>query len=129
MKTVAILVALGASLLAQDNSKPNSYRTIENWAKLPEGRSWGSTSAVDIDRDGTSVWVAERCGANSCAGKKDAPILKFDSTGKLVTSFGGGMFIFPHGICVDKDGNVWVTDGQGQNGIGHQVFKFSPSGR
>ncbi len=49
--------------------QPNPYRTIENWAKLPEGRTWGSTAAVDIDRDGKSVWVAERCGANSCAGQ------------------------------------------------------------
>lgn len=111
------------------HAQPNPYRTVENWFKLPEGRVWGSTSAVDIDRDGTSVWVAERCGANSCAGKMDPPILKFDASGKLVTSFGAGMFIFPHGICVDKDGNVWVTDGQGQNGIGHQVIKFSPDGK
>jgi hypothetical protein len=43
----------------------------------------------------------------------DVPtILKFDASGKLVTSFGAGMLIFPHGIYVDKDDNVWVTDGQ-----------------
>src|SRR5207249_11764509 len=39
------------------------------------------------------------------------------------------MFVFPHGICVDKEGNVWVTDGDGKDGKGHQVFKFSPDGR
>jgi len=39
-------------------------------------------------------------------------VLKFDSSGKLVKSFGAGMLIFPHGIVVDRDGNVWVTDGQ-----------------
>ena len=39
-------------------------------------------------------------------------VLKFDATGKLVKSFGAGMLIFPHGIHVDRDGNVWVTDGQ-----------------
>ena len=89
---------------------------------------WGSTSAVDVDRDGTSIWVAERCGANTCAGKMDPPILKFDQSGTLVKSFGGGMFVFPHGIAVDKDGNIWVTDGQGRDGKGHQVFKFSPDG-
>jgi hypothetical protein len=48
------------------NDPPNPYRTIEHWAKLPDGRKMGSTSAVDIDKDGVSVWVAERCGANSC---------------------------------------------------------------
>jgi sugar lactone lactonase YvrE len=129
MKTLVILMALGASLFAQDNSKPNPYRTIENWAKLPDGRAWGSTSAVDIDRDGRSVWVAERCGANSCAGKTDDPVLHFDASGKLIKSFGSGMFLFPHGIAVDKDDNVWITDGQSANGKGFTVVKFSPDGK
>src|SRR6476646_4851296 len=100
------------------NDAPNNYNTVKDYFKLPEGRTWGSTSAVDIDKDGTSIWVAERCGQNSCldraTGKmSDLPtVLKFDSTGKLVKSFGAGLMIFPHGIHVDKDGNVWVTDGQ-----------------
>jgi len=129
MKTLVILMALGASLFAQDNSKPNPYRTIENWAKLPEGRAWGSTSAVDIDRDGRSVWIAERCGANSCAGKTDDSVLHFDASGKLIKSFGSGMFLFPHGIAIDKDDNVWITDGQSANGKGFTVVKFSPDGK
>ena len=112
----------------QPNSQPNPYRTVEGWLKLPDGRVWGSSSAIDIDPDGKSIWVAERCGANSCAGKTDPPVLKFDSTGKLLTSFGASMFIFPHGMFVETSGNVWVTDGQGREGKGHQVFKFSPSG-
>jgi len=125
-----IIAAIAASLsYAQPNSQPNPYRTIDKWGQLPEGRTWGSTSAVEIDRDGKSIWIAERCGANTCAGKTDPPILKFDASGKLVKSFGSGMFIFPHGICVDKDDNIWVTDGQGKEGIGHQVFKFSSDGK
>jgi len=128
MKILILTVCTIVAAYAQPNSEPNPYRTIDRWGSLPEGRSWGSSSAVDIDRDGMSVWVAERCGANSCAGKMDPPILKFDSSGKLLKSFGAGMFVFPHGICVDPDGNIWVTDGQGKDGKGHQVFKFSPSG-
>jgi hypothetical protein len=113
------------------NDLPNPYTTVERYFKLPAGRTWGSTSAVDIDRDGKSIWVAERCGANTCAGSKLDPILKFDESGTLVKSFGAGMFIFPHGIHVDPSGNVWVTDGQGnkEGTIGHQVFKFSPEGK
>jgi len=39
------------------------------------------------------------------------------------------MFVFPHGMHVDKDGNVWVTDADGKDGKGHQVVKFSPDGK
>jgi sugar lactone lactonase YvrE len=39
------------------------------------------------------------------------------------------MFVFPHGATVDRDGNLWVTDARGAAGKGHQVFKFSPTGR
>ena len=114
------LFAARASMQADvkpTNDLPNPYQSIENYFKLPEGRSWGSTSAVDIDKDGRSIWVAERCGANSCLDDsrqiKNIPtVLKFDTTGKLVKSFGEGLMIFPHGIYVDKDGNIWVTDGQ-----------------
>jgi len=134
--------------LSPTNDAANPYTTVENHFKMPEGRSWGSTSAVDIDKDGTSVWIGERCGANSCLDSKLDVVLKFDASGKLLKSFGGGLMIFPHGIHVDSDGNVWMTDGQdnlprrrpGEAAdaplppapatlIGHQVFKFSPDGK
>ena len=76
-----------------------------------------------------SMWVAERCGGNSCVGRDDvSPILLFDRSGKLTRSFGHGIFVWPHGIHMDSDGNVWVTDARGADGKGHQVFKFSPAG-
>ena len=103
---------------------------IKDWGKL-EGRTWGSTAGVDIGPDG-HVWAYDRCGANSCDGSNLAPILKFDrASGRLLTSFGAGMFAFPHGLHVDRDGNVWVTDGQRSKDAtrGHQVFKFTPQGK
>jgi sugar lactone lactonase YvrE len=119
---LAAIAASGWTAQAQDvkptNDAPNPYQTVKDYFKLPEGRTWGSTSAVEIDKDGKSIWVAERCGGNSCldraTGKmSDVPtVLKFDASGKLVKSFGAGLLIFPHGIYVDKDGNIWVTDGQ-----------------
>jgi len=66
---------------------------------------------------------------NSCAKSDVNPVLEFDPTGKLVSSFGANMFVFPHGIWMEKDGSIWLTDGQGVEGKGHQVFKFSPQGK
>jgi DNA-binding beta-propeller fold protein YncE len=142
---VVAVLALGGLACAQvggpTNSLPNPYRSIENWAKMPTGRTWGSTSGVDVDPDGKSVWVAERCGVFAppslmksgspfaCDGSSLAPVLKFDSSGTLVKSFGAGLLVFPHGMHADRDGNVWVTDGLGRDGKGHQVFKFSPDGQ
>jgi len=127
-------VTLGAQQQQQQqptNDLPNPYKTVEGWAKLPAGRVWGSTSAVDIDKDGKSVWVAERCGANSCLNSALPSVLKFDENGTLVASFGAGMMVFPHGIHVDRDGNVWVTDGaiskDGAKGL--TVTKLSPDGK
>jgi sugar lactone lactonase YvrE len=118
-----------AQVAADPNAAPNPYRVVENWAKLPEERVWGQAIGVDIDRDGTSVWVFDRCGSKSCTGSSAAPIQKFDASGKLVASFGAGMFNFPHGLFADRDGNVWVTDGRGADGKGNTVIKFSPDGK
>ena len=127
----AMLQAVAATQAA--DSQPNPYHVLPNHFKLPEGRTLGSTAAIDIDRDGRSVWVFERCGGTSqglaCVDSSLAPILEFDSSGKVVRSFGAGMFVSPHGIHVDRQGNVWVTDGSGKGARGHQVFKFSPEGK
>jgi sugar lactone lactonase YvrE len=113
-------------------SLPNPNPTVmKNWGMLPDGRTWGSTAGVDIGPDG-HVWAYDRCGSNTCAGSKLDPIFKFDRrTGKVLASFGGGMILFPHGLHVDREGNVWITDGQGnkENTMGHQVIKFSPDGK
>jgi DNA-binding beta-propeller fold protein YncE len=134
---IAVVLLCGACLAAQSAppvpEPPNPYRTIDRWGTLPAGRTWGGISAVDIDRDGRSVWVAERCGGATCADSSLAPILKLDPSGTVVSSFGAGMFVVPHGMHVDRDGNVWVTDASdGTNTVknkGHQVIKFSPDGR
>jgi DNA-binding beta-propeller fold protein YncE len=117
-----------AVLQGQSTPLPNPYRAIERWGQLPEGRSWGSTSAIDVAPDG-HLWVAERCGANSCDGSSLPSILEFDRSGTLVRSFAAGVFVFPHGFHIDRQGNVWVTDARGAGGKGHQVFKFNPGGK
>src|ERR1700756_4646962 len=104
----ALMAMISATVFAattEPNAQPNPYRTVENWAKLPDGRTWGQTISVDVDPDGRSIWVFERCGGTACDGSNVAPILKIDPAGKVVKSFGAGMFIFPHGLYVDRDGN------------------------
>ena len=124
------------------NSGLNPYRVIRDWAKI-EGRPWGGSNGVAIDRDGKSVWATDRCSPGpvpGCLGSTANPIHKFDESGKEIRSFGGGMFVWPHGIYIDRDGNVWVTDARapspdelmkfpGERNKGSVVVKFSPEGK
>ena len=126
------------------NSGANPYRAIRDWAQLNlEGRAWGGSNGVAIDRDGRSVWATDRCSPGTtpgCLGAKANPVHHFDESGKEIRSFGGGMFVWPHGIHVDRDGNVWVTDARapsaedlkkfpGEQNKGSVVVKFSPDGK
>jgi DNA-binding beta-propeller fold protein YncE len=139
VSAVVVLVALSGKLpWAQSpqavapsepprNDLPQPYRTTRDWGELPAGMKWAAVTSIETAADG-SIYVIHRCFANSCAGRSDPPILKFDAAGKLLKSFGVGMFIFPHGSALDREGNLWVTDAGGKDGIGHQVIKFSPDG-
>ena len=117
---------------------PNPVVT-QNWGDLPAGRNWGSTAGIDIDPTDGQVVAYERCGAGNfgagvpvnCDTNPVDPIFKFDrNTGEVLANFGGGLMMTPHGIDVDADGNVWVTDfaGNEEGTKGHQVHKFSPTG-
>lgn len=121
--------------IAPQNKAVNPFGTERGWVRLPGHRSFGSSGGIDMDIDGIHVWVAERCGSNSCADSTLDPILKLAPDGSLITSFGGGMFNQPHGLHVDQDGHIWVTDSQGSTADeregpakGHVVMKFSPEG-
>jgi len=131
--TAAVVVAAALvepPALTQANSAPNPYRMVDGFFKMPAGRSVGSTAGIDVDRDGRSVWAFERCGSTTCEKSPTvAPVVKFDASGNVVKSFGAGMFVNPHGIHVDAEGNIWVSDGEGIPGKGHQVFKFNQDGK
>jgi DNA-binding beta-propeller fold protein YncE len=160
--TPAILATLigcaGPSLVSNldstaTNDLPNPFKTIAPWGTLPQGHAWGALNAVAVDADGQSLWVADRCGANpdvppgesayfydTCAGSDWAPVHKISPEGAIVKSFGAGLFVFPHKIAQDRDGNVWVVDMRSMNArekakypnakpAGHAVMKFSPDGK
>jgi DNA-binding beta-propeller fold protein YncE len=126
------MAMIASSVLAQSgaprNDLPQPYRTTRDWGELPAGVKWAAVTAVEAAPDG-SIYVIHRCFANSCAGRNEAPILKYDAAGKLLASWGQGMFNFPHGATVDAEGNLWVTDARGEGGKGHQAFKFDRNGR
>ena len=107
------------------------YEPDDDWARLPGGRPWGAPTGVEMDPDQRHVWVLERCGdynGPGCAESDLPAIMKFDASGRLIQSFGSGMFNYPHGLAVDYQGNVYVTDGRDGGGKGHTVLKFNPSG-
>ena len=124
----SLLAALVFAQSTPRNDLPQPYRTTRDWGQLPPGLKWAAVTAVEPAPDGT-IYVIHRCFANSCGGRSEPPILKFAANGRLLKAWGEGMFVFPHGATVDRDGNLWVTDARGENGKGHQVFKFSPDGK
>ena len=113
-RNVALLAAAVFALLSgiagAQNHAPNPYKTIEGWAKLPDGREWGATSAIYPANDGKHIWIAERCGANLCVGRKLNPVLLFDQNGRAVIADAVGYAPVPEGV-------------------GHTVMKFSPDGK
>jgi DNA-binding beta-propeller fold protein YncE len=131
---VIVLAGLGSGPLAQSSSAPRNdlpqpYRTTRDWGQLPSViKKWPAVTAIEPAPDGT-VYVVERCFDNACTGRNEPPILKYDANGKLLKAWGEGMFNFPHGATLDRDGNLWVTDARGADGTGHQVFKFDPNGK
>ena len=130
--------------VAPVNSGANPYRVIRDWAQITsEKRPWGGSNGVAVDRDGKTVWATDRCSPGTVPGCLDTnvnPVHHFDETGKEIRSFGGGLFVWPHGIFADKDGNVWVTDARAPTADeirknpaaakkGSVVIKFSPEGK
>jgi sugar lactone lactonase YvrE len=134
---VAIVAAVGVGRAAHGqgtavepvNDLPTPYRLVENWVKMPQGRPLGAAAGVAVDRDGRSIWIVDRCGAGTCVGSTVAPILELDATGHVAKSFGAALFVLPHTVNIDRDGNVWVTDTMDKDGKGQQVFKFSNDGK
>jgi DNA-binding beta-propeller fold protein YncE len=137
----AVAPALSAGNPITGEGLPNpAPHVTRSWGTLPEGRKWGSTAGIDIDPIDGNIWAYERCGAGTfgagapvnCDNNPVDPIFKFDrNTGAVLKNFGGGIMVTPHGIHVDAQDNVWVTDfaGNKEGTKGHQVHKFSPDGK
>ena len=132
----AAVIAAIAPASAQTSNNP--YHVNYNWNKI-QGRTIGVASGFKMAPDGQHLWIIDRCGANGCADSELDPVIQVTLDGKMTKSFGKGLIGFPHGLFVDKQGNVWVTDGAPEGDpraaasvkkhIGHTVMKFSPEGK
>lgn len=148
----------GAATQAQQTQYPkptelrDPYRLVEGWPTLPKsmnGGQWGEVIRVHVAPDG-NIWVFHRCfnvvppGHATCIqrGASNPPILEFSPAGKLLKSFGAGLFAYPHGFTIDADGNLWTSDvndettvlgmsAKNADGVimGQEVFKISPAGK
>jgi sugar lactone lactonase YvrE len=108
------------------NDAPNPYHLVENWSQTP--RPWSHPLAVAVDAR-HNLWVFDRCQETGCSGSQASPIFELGPDGKTIKNFGAGSFVFPHGVAVDKDGDLWAVDGDAKDGKGMQVTKFGPDGK
>jgi len=125
MTLIVLLTAQAAS--AQDavaamNDLPNPYERVYPWAQMPDGLTWAQTIGVEQGPDG-NIYALHRCFENACVDRDEPPILVFTSSGEFVRSWGEGMFVRPHGLHIDSQGNVWTTDDRA-----HVVYKFDAHG-
>lgn len=127
MRKSVLAIVLCALAIREASAQPNPYRRVTDWGQLPDGLQWAAVMGAEPGPDG-NIYVLHRCFQNSCAGRTEPALFAFAPSGKLLRSWGAGMFVFPHGFHVDSSGNIWVTDARAANGQGHQVFKFSPEG-
>jgi len=88
--------------------------TSTGFLKFPPEVEVGPMSAVAIDAE-DRMYVLHR---------GEPPLVVFDKDGKFVRAFGSGMFKVPHGLRVDREGNIWTTD----NG-NHVLRRFTRDGR
>jgi DNA-binding beta-propeller fold protein YncE len=95
------------------------YTLVDGWGALPNGLTYGEVPGMTIDADGR-IFAFHR---------NSPPVVELDRSGKILKMWGEGMFVWPHGIRVDRNGFLWITDGRGRDGKGQQVFKFTRDGK
>ena len=132
MATACLSLLLCAFAAQAQNGLSAPYPVVQHqWAKPVVGETWGATAGIERGPRG-EIWALDRCGGTDCLESDRNPVVLLDpDTGKGIRGFGAGLFVVPHGLHVDRQGNIWVTDaGANKDGTkGVQVFKFSPDGK
>lgn len=108
------------TLLIMQEGPALNYEAVPNGLTYPQGVAMGLPGDLEFDAKG-HLWVISRPGAQF----NTQPVVEFDENGKYIRSFGEGLFgNRPHGIHLDADGNIWISDGSA-----HIVVKFNPQGQ
>jgi peptidylamidoglycolate lyase len=112
---VALWCALAAASAGMGAEARRSYQVVHGWPQLPAGFAFGQVTGIRVDSH-NHVFVFHR---------GETPVMCFEgTTGKLVASWGTGQIGRAHGLAVDREDNIWLTDLDH-----HQVFKFSHDGK
>ena len=128
---IVLCLVLAASAGSGQQREPRRpYEVVHGWPQLPEGRILGQATGVDVDSKG-QVYVFHRSGRLWSNEQLPLPTISrptidvFEAaSGKHVRSWGANLFVMPHGLTIDRQDNIWLTD------VGlHQVFKFGPDGK
>jgi sugar lactone lactonase YvrE len=119
--TCVALLGTAATLSAQSGAgiAPLGYALVENWGPLPGGQAWGEVTGVVTNARGNIIALR----------RSDPPLVELEPSGKIVRTWGDKMFVWPHGLRIDREGFIWVTDGRAADGRGQQIFKMTPEGR
>src|SRR5436305_2776658 len=124
---IAVLVA-GGRRDAVAAATVTRYEEVRDWPSLPPKVKLGEAAGVAIDANG-HVFIFHRPGRGfdvTATTKLTEPaVLEIDAnTGKLISSWGANMFLVPHGITIDAQNNIFLTDVALQ-----PVFKFTHDGQ
>jgi DNA-binding beta-propeller fold protein YncE len=121
-----LVISCGSSDVTPDDAPSSPYQVVEGWPKLPAGAAFGKPLGVAVDSQGR-VFVTHTADQGSGNAEPIAlpTIFVFDpDTGALLAQLGAGLFRYPHGISIDRDDALWVTDSEA-----NRVFKLSPEGQ
>src|SRR5689334_1494030 len=93
-----LAIALSLTLGAVAPRADSMYHAVAGWAPLPAGITWGETAGITMDKSGI-VYAFTRA---------EPPVIQLDASGKVIKTWGKGMFVWPHGIRVDRNGFLWI---------------------
>lgn len=107
-------MAQAATIAVQQNVPELNYRVVPDIFQLPEGMNFGPCSAVAVRANG-NILVFTR---------SEHALMEFNPQGMYLRSLGRGVFDNPHGLRLDAQGNIWVTDT-----VAHIVVKMTAEGK